>query len=79
MSAIIVRDLSDETLRALRRRAKRNGRSADAELRAILDAVVPPPPSLRLGSALAELARPLGGLELKVQRDKTPAQPADVA
>jgi antitoxin FitA len=78
MSAIIVRNLSPETHRALRVRARQNGRSTEAEIRAILDEIVRPPGRLALGTALATLARPLGGLNLKIDRDKTPAEPADL-
>jgi hypothetical protein len=31
---------------------------------------------VKLGSALAALARPLGGIDLKIDRDSTPAEPA---
>lgn len=78
MPAIVVRNIGTETHRALRARAKRHGRSTEAEIRAILDGAVKPSTRVRLGSALAALAKPLGGLQLKVQRDKTPAAPADL-
>jgi antitoxin FitA len=79
MPAIVVRNLPAETHRALRRRAKRHGRSTEAEIRSILDGAVRPAARLKLGSALAALAKPLGGLDLQTERDKTPAEPADVA
>ncbi len=79
MAALVVRKLSPETHRALRDRARRHGRSTEAEVRAILDESVRPATRLKLGSALAALARPLGGLDLKTTRDKTPAEPADFA
>jgi plasmid stability protein len=78
MPAIVVRNIGAETHRALRARAKRHRRSTEAEIRAILDEAVTPATRLRLGSALAGLAKPLGGLEIKIQRDKTPAAPADL-
>lgn len=78
MPAIVVRNIGVETHRALRARAKRHGRSTEAEIRAILDRAVKPATRVRLGSALAALAKPLGGLQLKVQRDKTPAAAADL-
>ena len=78
MPAIVVRNIGAETHRALRARAKRHGRSTEAEIRAILNEAVKPAARVRLGSALAALAKPLGGLELKVQRDKTPATPTDL-
>ena len=79
MPAIVVRNISTETHRALRVRARQHGRSTEAEIRAILDGAVRPTTRIRLGSALATLARPFGGLELKIKRDKTPANPAELA
>jgi antitoxin FitA len=76
MPAIVVRNISAETHRALRIRARQHGRSTEAEIRAILDGAVRPASRLRLGSALARLAKPFGGLELEIKRDKTPAEPA---
>lgn len=78
MSAIVVRNLSPETHRALRVRAKRHRRSTEAEVRAILDSAVHPASRVKLGSALAALTKPFGGLDLKTEREKTPAAPADL-
>jgi plasmid stability protein len=75
MSAIVIRNLSPETHRALQARAARHGRSTEAEARLILDAAVRPPERVKLGTALAALAAPFGGLELDISRDKTPAKP----
>jgi plasmid stability protein len=47
----------------------------EAEVRAILDDVVRPAERQRLGSALVDLFRPLGGVDLDVTRDRTPAEP----
>jgi len=79
MSAIVVRHISTETHRALRVRAKQNGRSIEAEVCAILEGAVRPGRRVGLGTALAMLAKPLGGLELKIRRDKRPAIPAELA
>jgi len=79
MPAIVVRNISADTHRALRVRARRHGRSTEAEVRAILEGAVRPASRLRLGSALAALAKPLGGLALEIRRDKTPAEPAELA
>jgi plasmid stability protein len=75
MSAIVVRNLSAETHRALQARAAQHGRSTEAEVRAILDEAVRPITRVKLGSALAALAQPFGGLDLEISRDKTPAEP----
>ena len=77
MSAITVRNLSPETHRALKLRARKTGRSTEAEVRAILEAAVRPPERVKLGDALAALAKPLAGVDLDMQRDKTPAKPLD--
>jgi antitoxin FitA len=78
LPAIVVRNISSETHRALRVRAKKHGRSTEAEVRAILDGAVRPGTRVKLGSALAALSQPFGGIELKIKRDKTPAAPADL-
>jgi plasmid stability protein len=75
MAAIVIRNLSPETHRALQARAAQHGRSTEAEVRAILDEAVCPTERVKLGSALAALARPLGGIDLEIARDTTPAEP----
>jgi len=75
MAAIVIRNLSQETHRALQARAARHGRSTEAEARTILDEAVRPTVRVKLGSALAALAQPFGGLDLDISRDKTPAKP----
>jgi ABC-type sugar transport system ATPase subunit len=47
--------------------------------RAILEGAVRPANRVGLGSAIAALAKPIGGLELDTKRDKRPARPADLA
>jgi antitoxin FitA len=76
MAAITIRNLSDETHRALRARAAEHGRSTEAEIRAILDEAARPAERLKLGSALKAMFQPLGGADLEIERDRTPAQPA---
>jgi plasmid stability protein len=67
--------LSEEAHRALKVRAARHGRSTEAEIRDILEAAVRPAQRVRLGSLLAEIGREAGGVELEIERDKTPAEP----
>lgn len=78
LSAIVIRNLSPETHRALQARAVRHRRSTEAEARAILDEAVRPAERVKLGSALAALARPFGGIDLDIRRDQTPAEPIDL-
>ena len=78
MSAIVIRNLSPETHRALQARAARHGRSTEAEARIILDDAVRPRQRVKLGSALAAFGRSVGGLDLDISRDSTPAMPIDL-
>ena len=74
MAAVTVRNLPDETLRALKLRAAKGGRSTEAENREILaDAVRSP---LGLGSALASIGRKLGGVELDPPQKRSVVKPA---
>lgn len=75
MSAITVRNLSEETHRALKARAACHGRSTEAEVREILDATVRPARRVKLGSLLAEIGQEAGGVDLKIERDKTVTEP----
>ncbi len=75
MPAITVRNLPDEVHRALRVRAAMHGRSTEAEIRDILEAAVKPAGRIKLGSMLADIGRELGGIDLEINRDKTPAEP----
>jgi antitoxin FitA len=64
MPAVLVPNISPETHRALQVRARKHGRSTEAESRAILDHAARPAARMRLGSALAALAKPFGGATL---------------
>jgi antitoxin FitA len=63
MAAVTIRKLPDETHAALKRRAKINGRSTEAEIREILVKEVGPAPSKGLGTQLYELGRRFGGID----------------
>ncbi|CDM60882.1 putative plasmid stability protein y4jJ (plasmid) [Rhizobium favelukesii] len=54
---LTIRNLSDETHRALRVRAAHHGRSTEAEIRDILESAVHPSERVKLGSLLAEIGR----------------------
>ncbi len=75
MASVTVRNLPDETHRALRVRAATHGRSTEAEIRAILEHAVHPEGRIKLGTLLAEIGREVGGFDLEIERDKTPAEP----
>jgi plasmid stability protein len=76
MAVVTVRNLPAETHRALRVRAARHGRSTEAEIREILEEAVRPAKRIKIGSELAAFGRRLGGVELDIARDQTPAEPA---
>jgi plasmid stability protein len=75
MASLTVRNLSEETHRALRVRAAQHGRSTEAEVRAILENAVRPEERIKLGSLLAKIGREAGGVELVIERDRTAAEP----
>jgi antitoxin FitA len=60
MPAVTIRNLSHETHRALKLRAAKHGRSAEAEMRLILEAAVRPAHRVRLGGALVDMSRKIG-------------------
>ena len=73
MAAVTIRNLSDETHRALKQRARLKGNSTEAEIRSILEAAVNPPERIKVGTELRALGRALGITELDIKRDQTPA------
>ncbi len=80
MPAVTIRNLPEETHRALKVRAAHHGRSAEAEMRDILEAAVRPAGRLQLGSALSALGRQAGVTNADIEaleevRDTTPAAP----
>ena len=75
MASVTVRNLPDETHRALRVRAATHGLSTEAEIRAILENAVRPEGRIKLGSLLAEIGREVGGIELEIERDRTATEP----
>ena len=80
MASITVRNVPDDVHRALRVRAAQHGRSAEAEIRDILERAVKPATRVRLGDALAALGRKVGLTDEDVAiidqtRDTSPAEP----
>jgi antitoxin FitA len=80
MAAVTIRNLSEAAHRALKVRAAQHNRSAEAEMRAILEAAVRPEGRLRLGTALADMSRKIGLTNADVEaldqiRDNKPAEP----
>lgn len=80
MAMMTVRNIPEEVHNALKARARRHNRSAEAEVRAILDEITRPERSVRMGDALAALGRKIGLTNkdfaiFEQVRDKKPAEP----
>ena len=84
MAAVTIRNLSDEAHRALKVRAAQHNRSAEAEMRSILEAAALPEGRLKLGTALSEVSRSMGltnadieALQESIEQvsDRRPAEP----
>ena len=76
MASVVIRNLPDETHRALKARAERHGRSTESEIREILEGVVRPEERVKIGSRLANFGRALAGLGLDPIRSPEPTEPA---
>lgn len=72
MPSLTIRNLSEETHRALKARALAAGRSTEAEVRLILEQAAQPPQRVRLGSLLSGIGREIGGVDLDVERKTEP-------
>ncbi len=77
MHAVTIRNLPEETHRALKQQAILHGKSTEAEIRSILEEAVRPKEQVGLGTALQEFAMQFGGIELDITRDPSPARAAD--
>ena len=76
MAAVTIRNLPDETLRGLKKRAELYGRSTEAEMRLILQNAVRP--QRGMGTVLAEIGRKHGGVEFPKARRRSPVRPVNV-
>ena len=76
MAAVTIRNLAEETHRALKQRAARHGQSTEAEIRQILDAAVRAENPMKIGSELAAFGDEHGGIDLDTARDQSPIEPA---
>jgi plasmid stability protein len=71
MPSLTVRNVPEETHRALRVRAALHGRSAEAEIRAILEETLRPVERLKIGTELHRIAQEIGGMDdLDVSRER---------
>lgn len=81
MANVVVRNLPDETHRALKLRAAQHGRSTEAEIRDILEKAAKPEGRVKLGALLAEIGREARlteeewvAFEAALERDKASAE-----
>lgn len=79
MPDVTIRNLPPETHRAIKARARRHGRSTEAEIREILRLAAQPLGTLRFGDELAALGAAVGGLELQEKRSGKPMRAAKLA
>jgi len=81
MADVLVRNLGEKTHRQLKRLAKQNGRSVNAEILAVLDQAAEPEKHVGLGTQLQEWKKKIFGDDLdftfEIVRDKTPARYVD--
>jgi len=78
MPSLTVRNLPEETHRALRVRAARHGRSTEAEVRTILEETVRPAQRLRIGSEIHRIASENGHMnDLEIHRERSQIQGAE--
>jgi len=82
MPTFTVRNVPEEVHRALKVRAAQHGRSAEAEIRDILETAVKPENRVRMGQLMMQIARDAGITEeeaaiIEQSRDRTPAEPME--
>lgn len=75
MAVVTIRNLPDETHRALKLRAAEHGRSTESEIRQILEQAVRPTKRMKVGSELSRLGQKFGGVSIDLTRDKAPTDP----
>ena len=78
MAAITIRNLSEETHRALKARAATHGRSTEAEVRQILDEAVSPRVDIGFGARIALISAEVGGFDLDIERDRYASEPIEL-
>jgi plasmid stability protein len=80
MAAVTIRKLDNDAHRALKAQAKAKGRSAEAEMRDILEKAARPDGQINIATALAEFGRKyrkeLSQIDFDSLRDKSEIEPA---
>lgn len=79
MASLTIRNLPEETHRALRIRAAQHGRSTEAEIRAILEDTVRPAARMKIGSVIHQIGLEVGGMDdLEIRRDRSEIKGANL-
>jgi antitoxin FitA len=73
MPTLTIRRLPEQVHEALKVRAAQAGRSAEAEVRSIIEATVMPP--VNLADAMLAIGQSFGGLEIEFKRKRSPIRP----
>jgi plasmid stability protein len=74
MAAVTVRNLPEETHRALKLSAQAHGRSTEAEIREILVQAMQNTTRVKIGSVLAAFGQQFDGVDVDFTRDQTPTR-----
>lgn len=78
MPTVTVRNLPEETHRALRVRAAHHGRSPEAEIRVILEETIRPSRRLKIGSEIHRIAGEVGHMDdLEISRVRSQIRGTD--
>ena len=75
MGNMSIRNIPEEAYNALKIQAAKNGRSTEAEVRAMIEEVAVSSRSGGFGTRLQNCFKDVEGDELDFPRDKTPAEP----
>jgi plasmid stability protein len=75
MGNMSIRNIPNEAFHALKEQAAKNGRSTEAEVRAMIEEVAVSSKLGGFGTRLRKCFKNLEGDELDLSRDKTPAKP----
>ena len=74
MKAVTIRNIPEETHRAIKLRAAQKGTSAETEMRTILEEAMRPKERMKIGNEIRKLVQKYGGgFDLEIERNKEPA------
>lgn len=79
MGNMSIRNIPEDVHDALKRQAYKNGRSAEAEVRAMIVENMTRAEKGGFGTRLRKVFEDIDDAEISIERDKTPAEPADIS